>query len=69
MATKKTAPPPEGALPSLKKGTYTLSAPAYLGGVVVTLRAGEPVAPEVFAHVPEADRALFTDAPAESAGD
>lgn len=50
-----------GPLRSLKKGAYTFDAPGYLGGVRVTLRAGEPVARALFDHVPTADHDLFGD--------
>ena len=48
---------PSDASIALRKGTYTVDAPDYLGGVRVTVRAGEPVPPALAAHIPEADRA------------
>lgn len=46
-----------GAAPG---GAYTFDAPELLGGVRVTVRPGEVVPPNLFAHVPEADRGLFS---------
>lgn len=51
---------------TLKKGSYTFSNPAFMGGAKVTLRAGEPVGEKVFRHVPEADHRFFEDAPAKA---
>ena len=46
---------------TLRKGTYTFDAPNYLGGVKVTLRAGEPVGEAMQAHIPAADLADLFD--------
>lgn len=45
---------------SLAHGEYEFAAPDYLGGVRITLRKGETVPPEIWAHIPKSDHDLFT---------